>query len=73
MLVSDHFPTSSNGSKSVNVREDEIFLKLLLGEDPAPLGLPEESRIGDFCGFVEMRRLQVDTVGALDHAVMRVS
>lgn len=70
MPVNVHFPTSSNASESVNLREDEIFPKPLLREDPAALGLPEEPQIGDFCGFLEMRRLQADTVGAVDHAVV---
>lgn len=32
MLVNVHFPTSSNASESVNLREDEIFPKPLLRE-----------------------------------------
>lgn len=73
MLVNGHFPTSSNASESVNLKEDEIFFKPLLREEPASLGLAEEQQIGDICGFVEMRRLQVDTVGALGPVVVRVS
>jgi hypothetical protein len=58
MLVNVHFPPSSNTSESVNLREDEIFFKSLLLENPASLGLAEEQQIGNFCGFVEMRRFR---------------